>query len=163
VVVPGGGPFADAVRTAQAATGFGESLAHRLALDAMDRMAQVFAAVEPSLSRVDEPGDLGAVVAEGRIPVWSPIDLMAGHPAIAESWAITSDSLAAWLATAIRAKRLLVVKSVDPEPGSTPADWAAAGMVDEAFPAFARRFGGIVEILGPSRWPSLSALESLAV
>ena len=162
VIVPGGGVFADAVRTAQAAAGFDDALAHRLALDAMDRMAHVFAAVEASLRVVGEPEALGATVADGRIPVWTPVALKAGHPAVHETWAVTSDSLAVWLATAIRARRTLLVKSVDPEPGLSLADLAARGVVDEALPDFARRYGGAIEVLGPARWSILSGNESAA-
>lgn len=162
VIVPGGGVFADAVRSAQAAAGFSDALAHRLALDAMDRMGLVFAAIEPSLCVVSKPEELGTVVADGRAPIWSPVDLKEGHPAIEESWAVTSDSLAVWLATAIRAGRTLLVKSTDPEPSLSLADLSARGVVDEALPGFARHYRGTIEILGPARWATLAGHESVA-
>src|SRR5688572_11112389 len=40
VVVPGGGPFADAVRAAQPRMGFGDRAAHRMALLAMAQFAE---------------------------------------------------------------------------------------------------------------------------
>ena len=44
ILVPGGGPFADCVRVAQAAIGFDDAAAHRMALLAMEQFAIVLAA-----------------------------------------------------------------------------------------------------------------------
>ena len=114
ILVPGGGPFADAVRAAQAALALDDALAHRLALDAMGRMAEVLCALEPRLARFTDPSALVGLIEAGRVPIWDPAALKAGHPAIAESWDVTSDSLALWLATEIRAARCIVVKSAPP-------------------------------------------------
>ena len=144
IVVPGGGPFADAVRAAQVAIGFDDTLAHRLALDAMGRMAEVFAAIEPRLTiaRTVEACDAGTI--------WDPVALKSGHPDIAETWAVTSDSLALWLATTLRADRCILEKSVDRPAGAGPANLARLGLVDAAFPGFADAYPGAIIIRGPS-------------
>lgn len=147
VVVPGGGPFADAVRQAQGALAFDEALAHRLALDAMGHMAEVFRALEPRLTVARDPD---AALAGGKIPVWDPATLRGGHPEIPESWAVTSDSLAVWLATQLHAPRCLLVKSADGPPGATPSDLARLGLVDAAFPNFAAAYPGEIVIRGPA-------------
>jgi aspartokinase-like uncharacterized kinase len=162
VVVPGGGPFADAVRSAQAAAGFDDGLAHRLALVAMDQMAQVFAAIHDRFRVVTGLDALRAPGAAGQVPIWSPMDLLAGHPDIPESWSVTSDSLALWLAATFKADQALLIKSTDPKPGWRLADLAGCGIVDEGSPAFAERFAGTVDILGPSRWRELAGAEGLA-
>ncbi|WP_375462487.1 uridylate kinase [uncultured Methylobacterium sp.] len=195
VIVPGGGAFADAVREAQRRDGFDDSVAHRLALDAMGRMAKVFHAIEPRLSlRSVVPAALSplrgrvalasARVGRGERPfrttrsphptrfagpplphrgegkarslaqhetvVWDPALLKAGHPDIAETWDVTSDSLALWLARGIGAARCVLVKSADAPSGRSPADLARLGLVDAAFPAFAARFAGCIELWGPA-------------
>jgi aspartokinase-like uncharacterized kinase len=146
VIVPGGGALAGAVRATQAALGFPDPLAHRLALDAMTGMARIFVALEPRLAVTDDPDD---ELAAGRVPVWDPSALKSGHPEIPESWEVTSDSLALWLATRLDARTCLLVKSVDPPPGAGPADLARAGLVDAAFPDFAARFPGRIVLRGP--------------
>jgi aspartokinase-like uncharacterized kinase len=149
VVVPGGGPFAEAVRASQAALGFDDALAHRLALDAMGRMAEVFCALEPRL-RIAASWDAGsAILARGGTPVWNPVALKAGHPDIPETWAVTSDSLALWLATQWRAGRCVLVKAADRPPGAGLPDLARLGLVDAAFADFAGRYPGSIEIRGP--------------
>jgi aspartokinase-like uncharacterized kinase len=76
------------------------------------------------------------------------VELRAGHPDIAESWAVTSDSLALWLATRLQADRLVLVKSVDAPAISTPETLAEAGIVDAAFPSFAALYRGTITVAG---------------
>ena len=148
-IVPGGGPFADAVRTAQAALGFDDGLAHRLALDAMGRMAEVFCALEPRLTIAATPEAVAEALAKGRSVIWDPVALKAGHPDIAESWAVTSDSLAIWLAGVLGAERCVLVKSADIPARTDPASLAQAGVVDAVFPRFAAAYTGAILIRGP--------------
>jgi aspartokinase-like uncharacterized kinase len=69
------------------------------------------------------------------------------------SWEVTSDSLAAWLAGRIGAKRLLLVKHVEPPPGLLRAhDLVAHGVVDSAFPRFLRASGAEAFIAGPAEY-----------
>ena len=150
VVVPGGGVFADAVREAQSALGFKDALAHGLALDAMGQMAQVLAALAPGLTVASDLAGVAAAHRAGAVPVWDPAALRAGHPDIPETWSVTSDSLALWLAAALGAERCVLVKSADAPKGASPAQLAALGIVDAAFPAFAERFKGEIVLHGPS-------------
>lgn len=150
IVVPGGGAFAEAVRADQIRDGFDDAEAHRRALDAMGRMAAFFCDLEPRLARSVEPWADTATAS-----VWDPASLRAGQPEIPESWDVTSDSLALWLAARLRARRCVLVKSADAAPDETPDALARRGLVDSAFPTFARRYGGPVAIWGPIRQVTL--------
>jgi aspartokinase-like uncharacterized kinase len=55
VVVPGGGPFADAVRTAQGEMGFDDLTAHRMALLAMEQYGLMLAESAPRLTMAATP------------------------------------------------------------------------------------------------------------
>lgn len=149
VLVPGGGVLAEAVRTLQAEVGFDDALAHRLALDAMGGMAEILAAVEPRLAVVRDRRAIDRALRTGWLPIWDPAALRPGCPDIPESWSVTSDSLALWLAAQLGAGRLVLVKSRDAPPGATPTDLATSGIVDKAFPAFAARFRGAILVHGP--------------
>jgi aspartokinase-like uncharacterized kinase len=146
VVVPGGGTFADAVRADQIRDGFDDAEAHRRALCAMTHMARFFCEQEPRLTRSIEPW-----TDEAAVCIWDPASLRAGHPDIPESWDVTSDSLALWLATRLRARVCVLVKSADAAPEETPDALARRGLVDAAVPAFAARYGGPIAIWGPTR------------
>jgi 5-(aminomethyl)-3-furanmethanol phosphate kinase len=148
--VPGGGLFADAVRTAQRQAGLDDGLAHRLAIDAMSQMGAVFAALEPALVPVARADEWPALWGSGRVPLWDARELKGGHPAIAESWNVTSDSLALHLATRLEAEALVLVKPADaPEDVSLP-ELARLGLVDAAFPTMADAFRGSIALIGPA-------------
>ncbi len=148
IVVPGGGTFAGMVRAAQARERFSDAEAHRRALDAMSDAAGIFRAIEPRLVQSLDPW---TETAPARARVWNPRRLRAGHPDIPETWDVTSDSLALWLARQVGADRCVLVKSRDALPGRDAAALAQDGLVDAAFPAFAGRFAGRIEIWGPGQ------------
>ncbi len=142
VVVPGGGPFADAVRAAQAEMGFGDEAAHHMALLAMEQYGRALADLRPGFGIAHTLVDIRQMLAAGEVPIWSPVEMVAGSADIPASWDVTSDSLAAWLAGRIGAARLLLVKhgsfSGEPMPA---VDLAARGIVDPAFPRYCAESG----------------------
>lgn len=145
VIVPGGGPFADTVRASQASLGFSDALAHRLALGAMGQMAEVLSELEPRLSIVRS---VEAARAHDGVCLWDPVGLRDGHPDIPESWDVTSDSLALWLAGALGATRCVLVKSAPCPADASPDHLAGLGLVDRAFPDFARAYAGEIVLCG---------------
>lgn len=150
VLVPGGGPFADQVRTAQARWRFPDGPAHHMALRAMEQYALMLAALEPRLVPAASADELRAAVDGGRVPVWLPVTMVDGEAGITESWDVTSDSLSVWLARRIGAAEVVLVKSLPPP--AEAADLHAlrrSGCVDAAFPAFIRESGMRVWWCGP--------------
>ena len=140
VVVPGGGPFADAVR---AVDGLPEAVAHRLAIAAMDQFGAVLGHLAPGLDIV------------------AAVDAFAGRADIPESWDVTSDSLAVLHAGAIGARATILLKPVDgildAWPGGAPierltADELAAlrtAAVDRYLAEAVRRTGVPVTVRAP--------------
>lgn len=145
IVVPGGGPFADAVRALQAPLGFDALTAHRLAILAMQQYGLHLHGLEPRLELAETEAELQAATAS----IWLPWRLAGLEPGIAASWDVTSDSLACWLAVRLGAEGLLLVKSA-PLPGGavTAPALAKAGLVDAAFPAHAARLTAPVWLVG---------------
>jgi 5-(aminomethyl)-3-furanmethanol phosphate kinase len=151
VVVPGGGVFADAVRQEQRRLGFSDRAANRMALLAMEQYALVLADLVPDLVPCRTIEEMRAALAAGRVPVWLPTTLTLADPAIPESWEVTSDSLAAWLAGKLRAPRLLLLKQVDlPREPVLVGELVEKEIVDPAFPRFLRASGAAAFILGPA-------------
>jgi aspartokinase-like uncharacterized kinase len=139
-VVPGGGPFADAVRTAQPAMGFDDDAAHDMALLAMVQYGRALTCLAEGFVSADTLAAVREAVARGLVPVWSPWPMLRAHPDIPRSWDVTSDSLAVWLATALGARGVVLIKHCDP---------ARTDAVDAAFAGFASRFAGFVRLAGP--------------
>jgi 5-(aminomethyl)-3-furanmethanol phosphate kinase len=157
IVVPGGGAFADGVRQAQADMGFSDALAHRLAIKAMASYGEALTDLNPRFAIAASEREFQAAWARGLTPVWAPLDMVEGRDGIPESWDMTSDSLAAWLAGRLGA-RLVMVKSVEPPAGGQVAaeDAARRGITDALLPAFLEKAGVEAVWLGPRDWPLLA-------
>jgi len=149
VIVPGGGPFADVVRAAQAQMGFDDCAAHRMGLLAMEQYGCAIESLHEKLSLADSPDTIHRDLLDGKVPVWLSSRMTLSAAEIPQSWDITSDSLAAWLAGKIGAERLLLVKHVEPARGTTrAADLAVRGIVDKAFANFLATSGVAAFVLG---------------
>jgi len=151
VIVPGGGPFADAVRLAQIRMRFDDKAAHHMAILAMEQYGRALASFNSALSLADSADAIHRDRMENRVPVWMPAPMVLTATEIAQSWNVTSDSLAAWLAGKIGADRLLLVKHAKLPPGCARLeDLIAAGIVDDEFARFLRLSALPACILGPS-------------
>ena len=157
VVVPGGGPFADQVRIAQAQIGFSDRAAHAMAIHAMEQFAHVILDGRPRLVAARTVEDMRAALAMDKIPVWLPSVLALADPAIPQSWDITSDSLAAWLAGRLEAPALLLVKQSRDFSGADTLDGLMRkGVVDAGFAAMLPRSTQL-RLAGPADAPTAAA------
>ena len=149
-IVPGGGPFADAVRTAQTAMGYDDRAAHVMALMAMAQFGRALQSVNPVLSLAASRSAILLALKERKVPVWSP-EQMARAAGLPETWDLTSDSLSAWLAGALGASSLILVKHGDFKRATVDAhDLAARGVLDPLFPRYLRESGARAWLAGPA-------------
>jgi aspartokinase-like uncharacterized kinase len=147
-LVPGGGPFADQVRTAQREWGFDDRSAHHMALLGMEQYGRMLCALESGLRPAATPPEIRDALAQGKTPVWMPVPMVVGEPEVGHNWDVTSDSLAAWLCRRLEADGLLLVKSAPPASleGGIEA-LARRGILDTAFPLYAKRVKGPIRLL----------------
>jgi 5-(aminomethyl)-3-furanmethanol phosphate kinase len=149
-IVPGGGPFADTVRTAQASIGYDDHAAHTMAMMAMAQFGSALASLNPALRLATSRSAILRALKDGKVPVWSP-EPMARAAALPETWELTSDSLAAWLAGALGADRLLLVKHGRLEGAAIDAhDLVAREIVDPLFPRYLKESGARAWLAGPT-------------
>ena len=149
-IVPGGGPFADGVRTAQASIGYDDRAAHAMALMAMAQFGCALRSLNPALTLAASRSAILRAIKDGKVPVWSP-EPMARAAALPETWDLTSDSLAAWLAGILGAGRLLLVKHGRFEGAAIDAhDLVARGVVDPLFPLYLKESGAHAWLAGPT-------------
>ena len=122
VVIPGGGAAADLVRSWDQRYGLAAKSSHKLAMAGMSFNALRLTKSCDRCCLVSDQRMAEAALQAGRIPI---IDItaavlemersMSSSPAPPESWDVTSDSIAAWLARNLRAD-LWLLKSVRPGP-----------------------------------------------
>jgi aspartokinase-like uncharacterized kinase len=140
VLIAGGGDLTDAIRRAQAIHRFDDEAAHWLCVRALSVTAQLLAALLPQSKMTGSLAELDASVRSGKsILVFDPAGFMqqqeAQAPGVAlpHDWTATTDSIAARLSALTVATELVLLKSADPPPGTSVADFAAAGYVDQHF------------------------------
>jgi len=135
-IVPGGGPFADFVRAVQPSIGFSDRAAHSMAILAMEQFGHVILDRGGRFVPARCAADFDTAFAAGRIPVWLPSTLLLEAPEVPASWAVTSDSLASWLAARLDAHALLLSKQTADVSADDDVDTLAArGIVDASLSA----------------------------
>jgi probable H4MPT-linked C1 transfer pathway protein len=144
LILPGGGPTADVVRDLDQRHALGDLQAHYLALFALSLNARFLANILPGAVVTEDLDVCAALWSVGRIPVLDPYPLMLADEgqlgALPHSWEVTSDSLAARVATVVGARDLILLKSVTlPEP----VDWTEAGQRGLVDPYFSRAAAGL--------------------
>jgi aspartokinase-like uncharacterized kinase len=113
LIVPGGGPFADAVRDVDRRLRLGDDAAHWMAVLAMDQYAHLIAGKLAAAVIVAGAGEIAeAINARPRehVPVLAPYRWLRDTDPLPHSWDVTSDSIAAWVAGRVGARRLVLVK-----------------------------------------------------
>jgi len=139
VIVPGGGAFADQVRLAQHRWQFDDKTAHRMAILAMQQMAFLIKGLKGNFSIARSVTDIRKKLHQQKTVIWSPDIVELDNAAIQASWDITSDSLAAWLAMALSARELILVKSAMIDENLSLQQLAKQNIVDEGFCDFVMR------------------------
>jgi probable H4MPT-linked C1 transfer pathway protein len=129
LLVPGGGPFADAVREMDARQRLSPDAAHWMAIRAMDVFAEQVASRLTRGVVVETPDEIRAAIRQGRVPVLAPSRWLRATDPLPHGWVVTSDSIAAWVAGEVGAARLILVKARGAR-GETLTD----GFFDRALP-----------------------------
>lgn len=138
VIVPGGGPCAEAVRNLQAQLLFSDDVAHDMAILAMEQVGHALISLEPRFVGVSTLEGLYRAKKARRLPVWLPAKMCATDRRIPRDWSITSDGLAARLAERL-ATDVALIKSTS-APATLDAHGAAeAGLVDIVFAEIVER------------------------
>jgi aspartokinase-like uncharacterized kinase len=113
IVIPGGGPFADAVRAADHAHAPGDDAVHWMAVLAMDQYAHLLASRVRGARLVDTPEAARVALRAGAIPVLAPYRWLREADPLPHTWSVTSDSIAAWYAGELGARMLVLLKPVE--------------------------------------------------
>ena len=117
LVVPGGGPFADAVRAVDAQVGLSDEVAHVLAMQAMDQLGALLASLFLPDAKL-----LTDLVAPRGLAVLRVAPAFENRSDVPASWSVTSDSLAVLAAAAIGAEEAILLKPVAGVLARWPSD-----------------------------------------
>jgi aspartokinase-like uncharacterized kinase len=113
VVVPGGGEFADAVRVIDRRFNLSNQVAHRMAILGMDQYGMLLLDLIPNSVLVKKIEEIVTVLSSGRLPVFLPSTFMINEDPLENSWDVTSDAIAVYIASRLEIKKVLLIKDVD--------------------------------------------------
>jgi hypothetical protein len=110
LIVPGGGPFADAVREVDRRHALSPEASHWMAILGMDQYAHVIASRVQGAAIAETVDDIARALASGHVPVLAPSRWLRVVDPLPHSWDVTSDSIAAWVAGQVGARDLMLIK-----------------------------------------------------
>jgi aspartokinase-like uncharacterized kinase len=160
ILIPGGGPMADFIRTVDRRLRLNAEDVHWACIAVLTASTRLLAAMLPEASFVEDFGELrrriarerGLLVFDVEHFLRSAADLRSGLQ-LPCGWQVTSDSIAAFVADATDADELVLLKSTELPAGSTRSAAAFAGLVDSFFPQASSNVDHIrwVNLRGQSR------------
>ena len=111
-VVPGGAEFADTVRKFDKKHGLSNRAAHKMAILAMDQFGVFLSDMIADSFLCYELQEVNKST-KGKIPIFLPSQFMFFEDPLENSWDVTSDTIAAYVAGELDAEKLLIVTDVD--------------------------------------------------
>lgn len=113
VVVPGGGQFADVVRDFDSRFRLSSGVSHRMAILGMDQFGLLLSQFIPDSCATYLLDDVKQLSEVRVVPIFLPSRLMFKEDPLENSWGVTSDSIAAYVASRLRAKKVVLATDVD--------------------------------------------------
>ena len=113
VVVPGGGKFADVVREFDQRFVLSPGISHRMALLGMDQFGLLLSQIIPNSCAVYLLNDAKQLSETKVVPIFLPSRLMFREDPLENSWDVTSDSIAAYVASRLHATKVVLATDVD--------------------------------------------------
>jgi aspartokinase-like uncharacterized kinase len=143
ILLAGGGASVDVVRALDRTHELESARAHELALHALDLTARILESLVPGTIVVNRIVELDRAWNTELTPVLAPREsisnfVQSGHAPLLASWDVTSDTIAAWLAVALGADRLILLKSAPLPVFASRAEAARLGLVDPLLPESAQ-------------------------
>lgn len=113
IVVPGGGEFADKVRDFDRRFHLSDSASHQMAILAMDQYGYVLSNLIPNSAIVNKIENIQKTLDSGKIAVFLPSTFFFDADPLPNSWNVTSDSIAVYIARQLGVCRVVLVTDVD--------------------------------------------------
>jgi aspartokinase-like uncharacterized kinase len=113
IVVPGGGEFADVVRVLDKRFSLSNSTSHMMAVLAMDQYGLMLSNLIPNSHAINKIEEVNCFLDKEKVPIFLPSNLFLSEDPLENSWDVTSDSIAVYLAHRMQVHKVLLVTDVD--------------------------------------------------
>ena len=113
IIVPGGGLFANHIRSVQKNYNLKDDIAHDMALYSMSQMGLLISSIDrTSLHFCHTKHEISRVIEDNKVPIIGTFDFLKkriGSPI--KNWSLTSDSIALLISEELQLNTVLIVKS----------------------------------------------------
>jgi aspartokinase-like uncharacterized kinase len=113
ILLPGGGEFADVTRNLDEKFSLSCRVSHQMAILGMDQNGLLLSQLTPQSVTVTKLCEIKRVLDSGNLPIFLPSTLFFKEDPLENSWDVTSDSIATYLAIRLHASKVLLVTDVD--------------------------------------------------
>ena len=159
IIIPGGGPFADQVRLADDKFCLEPHHSHNMAVLAMQQFGYVLASMSSEFVLANTTEKINQAWNLSKVVIWEPYLMVSDQCTLDRAWDVTSDSLAAWLASELGMRNLLLIKSSEKVLETTDlTELARVGCVDIGLQDLVDRYQINAFVLHKSKSDSLSEL-----
>jgi hypothetical protein len=131
IIIPGGGEFADKVREYFKKFHLSDKAGHQMAILGMDQYGYVLSNLIFDSCIIRKIRELPKVLDLGKIPVLLPSDLFLNTDPVENSWDVTSDSIAVYIAGQLGVCKVILVTDVDGVYTSDPKQHPDAKLIEK--------------------------------
>ena len=131
VVVPGGGKFADIVREFDLRYALSPGISHRMAILGMDQFGLLLSQITPNSCATYLLSDAKQLSEIRVVPIFLPSRRLLQKDQLEPSWDVTSDSIAAYVASQLNTDKVILVTDVDGIFTSDPKKHSDAKLINE--------------------------------
>ena len=131
ILIPGGGEFADTVRVLYKRFSLSDSISHQMAILAMDQYGLLLSDLIKNSKATNQLGQVQNIFDLHQLPVFLPSNFMQKNDPLENSWNVTSDSIAVYIANQLSIKKILLVTDVDGIFTRDPKKYPASQLINE--------------------------------
>jgi aspartokinase-like uncharacterized kinase len=131
IVVPGGGEFADAVRNLDKRFNLSSAVTHRMAILGMDQYGFLLSDLLPHSFVFNQLENAQRILDLGKLPVFLPSNFLFSEDPLENSWDVTSDSIAVYIAGQLHASRVVLVTDVNGVYTCDPKKFSDAKLISK--------------------------------
>ena len=150
IIVPGRWHGADFIQKMKSRWQLDRLVTHNMLLLTGAQYGLLISSMAPQISPVLDARHVRQTLQRGGVALWMPLSLMRDIPDDLSDSTISSDSIAAWLATHLNAERLILVKTQPFFSNVNVAQHIRDGVLDEGFRMYADKLACPVTLLHKS-------------
>ncbi len=130
-MVPGGGEFTDVVRDADKRFRLSNGVSHRMAILGMDQYGFLLSDLIGGSKVINQFDQIQNAFDLHQIPVFLPSNFMLNNDPLENSWDVTSDSIAVYLASRLCISKVVLAKDVEGIFTCDPKTCSDAQLIDQ--------------------------------